>query len=384
MENKWEETPGITVITPTHGRVDLVAQLLISLQAARQAYSGPTEVLIVDSSPAHESEKIQRACSEYDAICHCMPNNVRQKRNWGIRNAKYPIILFMNSDCIADVHLLVEHGRFYANNTIPDLGGVVGLTRFVGKENWVWQIIRRSSTLDAFSYPERHQVVPWGPTCNISYWRNVLEKVGLFDTTFPFVLGGDDTDLGLRVTNSGYRIMTSAHAIVEHEKRTWTRIYDIAQRRYRWGRMHYYLMRKHSHRVSTDPPTTLGIFLTMLILFVPTALVSSFAAWTVLPFLWFALEIILEAILISRGQGHQPGEFLYTIGTCVLTILYQVGSVVEGLKNHSLAPLYKDANYCPPSKDGRRRGIAQMWAKVIALPLSVWLILLFQILSRTS
>ena len=243
MENNWDQAPGITVITPTHGRVDLVAQLLISLHAARQAYSGPAEVLIVDSSPANESEKIQRACSEHDAICHCMPNNVRQKRNWGIQNAKYPIILFIDSDCVADVNLLVEHARLYSSNTIPDLGGVVGLTRFVGKENWVWQIIRRSSTLDAFSYPERYQVVPWGPTCNISYRRYVLEKVGLFDTTFPFILGGDDTDLGLRVTDSGYRIMTSAHAIVEHEKRTWTRIYDIAQRRYRWGRMHYYLMR---------------------------------------------------------------------------------------------------------------------------------------------
>jgi hypothetical protein len=148
--------------------------------------------------------------------------------------------------------------------------------------------------------------------------------------------------------------------------------------------MHYYLMRKHSHRVSIDPPTTPGIFLTMLILFVPTALVARFAAWAVLPFLWFALEIILEALLISRGQGRQPEEFLYTIGTCGLTILYQAGTVVEGLKNRSLAPFYQDVNYCPPSRDGRRRGIAQMWAKVIALPLSVWLILLFQILSRIN
>ncbi len=378
MDRSQNASPGVSIITPTHKRVDLVTQLLVSLQSARQRYPGETEVLIVDSSPGFESEQILKACKDRDATYHAMSNNVRQKRNWGIENAQYPVILFIDSDCIADENLINEHARFYESDAIPELGGVVGLTNFVGADNWVWRIIQRSSTLDVFSYPKCHKVVPWGPTCNISYRREVLEEVGLFDETFPFVLGGDDTDLGLRVTDSGHKILTNELAIVDHEKRTWTRVYDIVQRRFRWGRMHYYLMQKHSHRVTVVPPTQTTIFLVLAFLFLPLAFFSSLFYWAFFPLLWLILEILFEALFNSRGKGRQPVEFFYAMGASALTLLYQVGTIVEGMKNLSVMPLFKDASITPPSKDGRVRGLAQLWAKIMAFPISVMFLLLVQ------
>ncbi len=316
----------------------------------------------------------------YGAQFHHMLNNVRQKRNTGIALAQYPIVLFIDSDCVADEDLLNEHARIYLENDTINLGGVVGLTQFVGKENWVWKVIQHSSTLDAFSYPKHHRVVPWGPTCNISYWRRVIDEVGSFDISFPFTLGGDDTDLGLRVTDAGYLLITNVKAIVYHERQTWNSVPAIFQRRFRWGRMHYYLLRKHSHRVSLDPPNTPFIFLLLLLFFLPFIFAHDLEIWSSLPFIWLALELLIETILISNKFGSKLTDFLYSLGASVLTITFQFGSTLEGIINRSLKPLYQEVNYCPPSPFGRHRGILQLWAKVLALLFATWFIVFVQFL----
>lgn len=139
-------------------------------------------------------------------------------------------------------------------------------------------------------------------------------------------------------------------------------------------------MQKHPHRVFIAPPTQITIFLTLLILFLPFAFITGYLFWAFLPLFWIILEFLLEAILIGRGKGPQPSEFFYSIGATILSFLYQLGTVLEGAKNCSHAPLFKDASITPPSKDGRSRGVAQIWAKIFALPVAVLVILLLQIL----
>jgi GT2 family glycosyltransferase len=374
---------GVSVIIPTHGRVHLLRQLLKSLRTACQQYEGRSEILVVDSSSDQDHIGIEQACAESGATLHYMSNNVRMKRNWGIKHAQYPIVLFIDTDCKADANLLVEYARTYERSNSSVLGGVVGLTRFVGEENWVWRVIKRASTLDVFSYPEHHDVVPWGPTCNISYYREVIEEVGLFDTSFPFALGGDDTDLGIRVTDAGYRLVTNANAVVEHEKKTWSTVSLISKRLFRWGRMHFHIMQKHPHRVFVNPPTVPGVFLLLVLFFAPLGLVQQSTIWAAIPLMWLFLNLILDSLLISYKQGKQPMEFLYTLGSRILALIFQTGTVLEGIKNRSLAPLYKDASYCPPSPQSRRRGIAQMWAMVLAFPLTVLMLIIIQLVFRS-
>lgn len=376
-------TLDISVVIPTHGRADLVESLLFSLKVATQAHSASSEILIIDSSSGDQKDRIEQTCLKNNVHYHHMENNVRAKRNWGVQHAQFSVVLFIDSDCQADVNLLVEHARAYEQDDSPRLGGVVGLTCFVGEENWVWQVIKRASTLDAFSYPEHHDVVPWGPTCNISYRREVIEEVGLFDTSFPFALGGDDTDLGIRVTDAGYRLITNRHAVVKHEKRTWSSISSIGSRAVRWGRMHFHIMRKHPHRMNINPPTVPGVLLLLTIFFAPLGLLSGFTVWIALPLVWLLLELALESLLISHKLGKQPMEFFYTLGSHILGLTFQTGTVLEGIKNSSLTPLYRDVSYCPPSIKGRRRGISQMWAMTLAFPLAILLLIVAQLVFRS-
>ena len=374
-----EGHPSICVVIPTHGRYHLLIALFESLRAAREHFQRPVEVFIIDSSPQVTAERIEAICSEFNAHYIRHRNNVREKRNLGIELARAPVILFVDSDCVLTPAVLLEHYRSYGEDSIA---GVVGVTQFVGKSSHIWRIIAKTSFLNAFSYAERLEFAPWGPTCNISYRKDVLEAVGKFDTSFPFRLGGDDTDLGLRVTAAGYKIRCNPQAIVEHTRETWSGIRLIGRRVFRWGRMHFHMMQKHPHRVFVNPPTIPGIFLLLALLFAPLGLVGQSAVWATIPLVWLFLDLNLESLLISHKQGRQPTEFFYTLGSRILALIFQVGTVLEGIKNSSLTPLYKDISYTPPSSKGRRRGVAQIWAMMLAFPLAILILVIVQLIFR--
>lgn len=374
-----EGHPSICVVIPTHERYDLLITLFESLQAAREHFQRPVEVFIIDSSPQVTAERIEAICAEFNAHYIRHRNNVREKRNLGIELARAPVILFVDSDCVLTPAVLLEHHQLYSDDSIA---GVVGLTRFVGRSSPIWRVIATTSFLDAFTYAERLEFAPWGPTCNISYRKDVLQALGKFDTNFPFRLGGDDTDLGLRVTAAGYIIKCNSQAIVEHTRETWSGTRLIARRVFRWGRMHFHMMRKHPSRVHANPPTVPGVFLLLVLLFIPLGLVGQSAVWATIPLVWLFLDLILESFLISHKQGKQPMEFFYTLGSRILALIFQVGTVLESIKNSSLIPLYKDVSYTPPSSKGRRRGIAQIWAMMLAFPLAILILVIVQLIFR--
>ncbi len=62
---------------------------------------------------------------------------------------------------------------------------------------------------------------PFAQTCNILYPRGLLERVDGFDETFPRP-SGEDTDLFLRVSNSGAGYVGAADAIVNHAVETYS------------------------------------------------------------------------------------------------------------------------------------------------------------------
>lgn len=358
--------PGISGVIPTHGRRGLVAALLESLQAARSAADVECEVLIVDSSGEEDARAIREACERFGARYLPYPvNNVRQKRNFGIREARFPVVLFVDSDCTVSPDLLVEHARGYRDGA----GGVVGVTRFVGTANRTWRLIEKASVLDSFSYAARLETAPWGPTCNISYRKDVLEQVHGFDESFPFRLGGDDVDLGLRVTDAGHAIRCNPRAVVEHTRETWSDLRLIGRRLFRWGRMHHHLMLKHPQRRLLDFPKTMGVFFLLALALMASALIG-LRPWLLLLLpLWLALDLLLEAAFLLRLSAKGRGGFGTHLGGRLLGLLFELGTLIEGARHGSLRPFYQEIYYAPPSPNssGRSRRAVQVWASLLAL-----------------
>jgi len=357
---------GISVVTPTHGRRHLVATLLESLQAARIGADMQSEVLIVDSSGEEDARVIQEACEKLDVRYLSHPvNNVREKRNLGVREARFPVVLFVDSDCTVSPDLLIEHARGYRDG----VGGVVGVTRFVGPANRTWRLIEKTSVLDSFSYAARMETAPWGPTCNISYRKDVLEQVHGFDESFPFRLGGDDVDLGLRVTDAGHAIRCNPAAVVEHTRETWSDLRLIGRRLFRWGRMHHHLMLKHPQRRLIDFPKTMGVFFLLALALMASALIG-LRPWLLLLLpLWLALDLLLEAAFLSRLSAEGRRGFGAHLGGRLLGLLFELGTLIEGARHGSMRPFYQEIYYAPPSPNssGRSRRAVQVWASLLAL-----------------
>jgi glycosyl transferase family 2 len=233
----------ITIVTPVHRRCDLVERLLASLApavAALERAGGSAEVLLVDSSPGAEARRIAALAGLHGARVLPAANDVRRKRNLGVRHASGEVVLFVDSDCEADPGLLLEHAAGHRVARAPDgrpVAGVLGSVRLAGERTAAWRAAEAAGFCDGFAFAHRYPQADWGPCANISYRRASLLSIGGFREDWPRRLGGDDVELGLRVNGTGAAILCRPGAVVTHSRSTWARWPAVLERAWRWGAM---------------------------------------------------------------------------------------------------------------------------------------------------
>ena len=233
----------ITVVTPVHDRGEMVSRLLASLSEAIHTFvqaGGSADVVLVDSSVGPEARRIEALAEAHGAHVLRTANDVRHKRNQGIRNARGDIVLFVDSDCEADPLLLVEHAGGHRVGLAPDgrpVGGVLGAVTLNGATTAAWRAADAAGFCDSFEFARRYPQAEWGPCANLSFRRELLVSLGGFREDWPRRLGGDDVELGMRVNASGYAILCRPSAAVRHSRGTWSRWGAVTERAWRWGAM---------------------------------------------------------------------------------------------------------------------------------------------------
>lgn len=364
-------TLGISIVIPTRNRAEHVGNLLDSIDTARKAFSGESEVIVVDDSDAAETIRIREACHRHGARFVEGVPSVRRKRNLGVELSSHPVVLFIDSDCMASPDLLEVHAAAMAAAPL-DVGGIVGVTEFVGADSWMWRVIQRTQFLNAFSFATRMPTAPWSTCTNVSYRRSVFTQLGGFDVTLPFRLGADDTDLGLRLNNSGWELRCEPAARVRHDRRTWDGFLRVWRRAFRWGRLDVHLYyRRHADRLAWGAPR-----LTQLLVLVAasTAVVAA-RADSALPLLlapiWLALVFVLQAVAtVVAGPG--PRSVLVELAADVLGFGFELGTLCEGLLCAEPRVLYLSPRRGPvlPGFDGGEWAI-QAWSAWVATLLLV-------------
>lgn len=243
------ETLRLYTVTPCHGRPDLVSELLSSLRRVAEEDLGSTSfvgIIIVDSTPEDSpaAGRIRACCEETGVYYVRGPISVRAKRNLGARLAHAQgadIVLFIDSDCQAQPGLLREHLAAYEVSQSPfthrPVGAAAGVTKFIGPDSTAFRAAVQSPFLDPFSFAECMPEVPFAPCTNFSVRLDVFKRVGGFAENWDYRLGGDDTEIGRRINNAGYAILSRPLAIVFHDKSTWNRWPALIERVWRWGRM---------------------------------------------------------------------------------------------------------------------------------------------------
>ena len=303
--------------------------------------------------------------SQYDARRIQFGPSVAEKRNVGARNAQYDIILFLDSDCLATPQLLNEHYKLYTDERV---GGVAGLLEFVGEDTWFWKAVEKSPFVICFGFPRWMQEVPWTPTANCSVRKDVFELVGGFDRSFPDKPGGEDVDLGLRITKKGYVFKCSKDGLVYHSKKTWVPVKAMFKRLWHYGAANYYLAVKHpDYTMQVMPPKT-AVWSVALLLILFTALVKTNPLLLAAIPLWPLVDLSLSAVFFNRFASYKGTDFLHQFVVQLLILDNQLGYAAKCLTQGKPSYIFKDVVYFDGQMDGLLdNGAISTWCNWVSL-----------------
>jgi len=253
----------VSVVACSHaGRLPWLRRLLASLVVAAERAPEPSEVIVVDDSPEPEAARVREVCARHGAVYVRGPESVGGKRNAGCLRARFDVLLFTDSDCVAEPELLAAHLRAL-RGAGDEVGAVLGLTTMAGEETFPWRVAAGSRFYNqCFDFALRYERVLWGTTSNLACRRGAFDRVGGFDRDPLTRAGGEDVDFGVRLSEAGYTILTDPRAAVLHARDHVTRLGQIRRSLFMYGRADVYLLLRHPGRSVLPPVPTRRVVLT--------------------------------------------------------------------------------------------------------------------------
>ena len=200
----------LSVIIPTHNRVDILMETLARLIA--QETEVAFEVLVVDDGSTDATVVTVRSLAERSAV----PVSILEQgsrgpaaaRNSGIAAARGSACLFLGDDTWPRADLVERHGRLHRHRPEPR-------TALLGHVEWApesrptplmdWLNTGIQFDFDQISDPEDVRGVCFY-TANVSAKTSFLLSNGGFDETFADA-AFEDIELGLRLERAGMRLV---------------------------------------------------------------------------------------------------------------------------------------------------------------------------------
>lgn len=208
--------PLVSVVIVTRNRSEMVRQCLYHLQ--QQDYD-PFEIIVVDGSSNNLTEQIVRQEPTVQYIF--LPdgkNRMTQARNLGIMAAAGQIVAFIDDDSMVTSNWLTALTSSYHNEDIGGVGGRVldpAELKTLNSGLGVGQVLPDGRLIDNFATETSTEIeVDRLKGCNMSFRKDVLEEVGLFDNFYRTLW--DDVDICTKIRKAGYRLLFNPHVLVNH------------------------------------------------------------------------------------------------------------------------------------------------------------------------
>jgi GT2 family glycosyltransferase len=199
----------VAVVVPTWNRSARLAQLLDSL-GAQTVGANRFEVVVVadpgdDATAAVIARERERKRLQLNAVARESSWGPASARDAGWRASAAPVVAFTDDDCVPEPSWLEAGLRALAANP----GAIVqGRT-----EPAPWELERLGPFARTVDIREPD---PNFQCCNVFYARELLERVGGFDTADFDRWGGEDSDLAWRAIEAGARTAFAGEALVYH------------------------------------------------------------------------------------------------------------------------------------------------------------------------
>ena len=208
----------LSIVVPTYGRDSVLCR---TIEAVRSLQS-EIELIIVDQSPSHDSAttKFLHALNGEGSIrwVHRQPPSIPMSMNFGLREARNEIVLFIDDDIVPDIGLI--DGHFEAHQRHPEASAVAGQVLQPGEEpqncgDWVG----RRGFLKDLDFPFWSTEPAWVSNVmagNLSVKRGMAISAGGFDENFDGVAYRFETEFARRLERTQGPIYYEPRASIRH------------------------------------------------------------------------------------------------------------------------------------------------------------------------
>ena len=241
------------------------------------------EVIVVDGCSTDGTVKI---AEKYPVKVVTEPLNAPAAYNYALKIIRNDVLGFIDADAKVEKEWLNKLVTYLEG---PQVAGVSG-----GIETWNEENpLARSIGYDLKNrYARLRKNTLRIATMNLLLKKNVVEAVGGFDEKLPSQY---DTDLGFRITSSGYQILYEPRAKCYHFNRSTVKAYFRQQLQYGKNTTKLYL--KHSKLIKGDQITDFGMNIQPLLLLVVLSFFF-FGLLEPLRALWYVSAFILGLLFV--------------------------------------------------------------------------------------
>lgn len=267
----------VSVIIPAYNAEKTIGQCLKAL--AEQSYPADSyEVIVVDDGSTDKTASL----AQHYAIRYIRQENQgpAAARNNGVQQAKGQIVLFTDSDCVADFNWIKEMVRSFDE---PEVMAAKGAYKTLQKS-----IVARFAQLEfeeRFDMLKKVDSIDMVDTYAAGFRRDIFLKMGGFDTSFP-VANNEDTELSYRMSSLSYRMVFNPQAIVYHLNHP-DSIAKYARLKFWRGYWRMVVYKKYPNKMLKDTYTPQTLKLQILFLYSSLAILLGVVLWPYLIFLLF-------------------------------------------------------------------------------------------------
>lgn len=211
--------PALSIVIPTLGRSAALTDVLSALDNQDAERLDMETIVVLDAkAPDGPTAELVREGPPGTRVLRAPRAGASGARNAGWRAADSPLILFLDDDVVATPGLVRAHLQWHSDHPEPEvavLGRVVWSRRVKVTPFMRWLDRGIQFDYDSITGIE----AGWGRlySCNLSMKREMLEVVGGFDEIrFPYRY--EDTELALRLSVHGLRLLYNKAALAEHLK----------------------------------------------------------------------------------------------------------------------------------------------------------------------
>lgn len=216
----------ISVLIPCYNRANDIENAILSVQNQTRPAD---EIIVVDDASSDQSASIVRKCG-VKLICHESNRGPAVARNTAFSASTGEIVIFIDSDSIADQRMIETIMSIYENPLESErLGGVGGRSIEAFSQGLANQWRSLHARQDHGKSSKIDVEYLFGLCC--SYPRKVFNQVGGFDSFYP-KNAGEDLDIGIRIRQAGYRLIYTPAAFIYHQHRD--TIKSLKQVQYNW------------------------------------------------------------------------------------------------------------------------------------------------------